>query len=223
MYKVFYFVVSLLVVIAGVLVVKFREDMVTWITIGIGSIFFVSGVLSLISYFVQRNHVLKMRKMSAEGISITDIEGNLVEQRIPMFPVVGIGSMILGVVLASMPEIFQKWMTYLFAAFILLISLYQMINMMILRRHGRIGWGYWLMPVVMFLLSIVMLVNPDLIASSPFFFLGWAMIVSGVGMFVNMLKICVVVRAAEKRAADLAKKAESAVEVNEETSLITKE
>jgi hypothetical protein len=44
-------------------------------------------------------------------------------------------------------------------------------------------------------------------------------------MIVNVLKIYTVRRAAEKRAADLAKKAESAaeVEVKEETDLIVKE
>jgi hypothetical protein len=49
------------------------------------------------------------------------------------------------------------------------------------------------------------------------------MMISGAVMIVNILKIYTVRRAAEKRAADMAKTAESAVEVNEETSLVTKE
>jgi hypothetical protein len=81
------------------------------------------------------------------------------------------------------------------------------------------------MPIIMLLAAVVALVNPESISSSPLFFLGWAMIISGAVMIVNVLKIYTVRRAAEKRAADLAKKAESAVEVEvkEETDLIVKE
>ena len=209
-----------LIILAGALVVKYREDMVTWLTVGLGAIFFISGVISCISYYIQRRHVLKMR---AEGITLFDSEGKPIGQSMPTFPIVGVGSMILGVILASMPETFLSWLTYIFAAIILLVSVYQIADLIVANRYGRVGWAYWVMPIIMLLAAVVALVNPESISSSPLFFLGWAMIISGAVMIVNVLKIYTVRRAAEKRAADLAKKAESAVEVNEETSLITKE
>ena len=194
--------------------------MVTWLTVGLGAIFFISGIISCISYYIQRKHVLKMR---AEGITLFDSEGKPVGQSMPTFPIVGVGSLILGVILASMPETFLNWLTYIFAAIILLVSVYQIADLIVANRYGRVGWAYWVMPIIMLLAAVVALVNPESISSSPLFFLGWAMIISGAVMIVNVLKIYTVRRAAEKRAADLAKKAESAVEVNEETSLITKE
>ena len=209
-----------LIILSGILIVKFREDMVTWLTVGLGAIFFISGIISCISYYIQRKHVLKMR---AEGITLFDSEGKPVGQSMPTFPIVGVGSLILGVILASMPETFLNWLTYIFAAIILLVSVYQIADLIVANRYGRVGWTYWVMPIIMLLAAVVALVNPDSISSSPLFFLGWAMIISGAVMIVNVLKIYTVRRAAEKRAADLAKKAESAVEVNEETSLITKE
>ena len=209
-----------LIILSGILIVKFREDMVTWLTVGLGAIFFISGIISCISYYIQRKHVLKMR---AEGITLFDSEGKPVGQSMPTFPIVGVGSLILGVILASMPETFLNWLTYIFAAIILLVSVYQIADLIVANRYGRVGWAYWVMPIIMLLAAVVALVNPDSISSSPLFFLGWAMIISGAVMIVNVLKIYTVRRAAEKRAADLAKKAESAVEVNEETSLITKE
>ena len=209
-----------LIILAGALVVKYREDMVTWLTVGLGAIFFISGVISCISYYIQRKHVLKMR---AEGITLFDSEGKPIGQSMPTFPIVGVGSLILGVILASMPETFLSWLTYIFAAIILLVSVYQIADLIVANRYGRVGWAYWVMPIIMLLAAIVALVNPETISSSPLFFLGWAMMISGAVMIVNVLKIYTVRRAAEKRAADMAKTAESAVEVNEETNLITKE
>ena len=209
-----------LIILSGILIVKFREDMVTWLTVGLGAIFFISGVISCISYYIQRKHVLKMR---AEGITLFDSEGKPVGQSMPTFPIVGVGSLILGVILASMPETFLSWLTYIFAAIILLVSVYQIADLIVANRYGRVGWAYWVMPIIMLLAAIVALVNPETISSSPLFFLGWAMMISGAVMIVNVLKIYTVRRAAEKRAADMAKTAESAVEVNEETNLITKE
>lgn len=209
-----------LIILAGALVVKYREDMVTWLTVGLGAIFFISGVISCISYYIQRRHVLKMR---AEGITLFDSEGKPVGQSMPTFPIVGVGSLILGVILASMPETFLSWLTYIFAAIILLVSVYQIADLIVANRYGRVGWAYWVMPIIMLLAAVVALVNPEAISSSPLFFLGWAMMISGAVMIVNILKIYTVRRAAEKRAADIAKTVESAVEVNEETSLVTKE
>ena len=211
-----------LIILSGILIVKYREDMVTWLTVGLGAIFFISGIISCVSYYIQRKHVLKMR---AEGITLFDSEGKPVGQSMPTFHIVGVGSLILGVILASMPETFLNWLTYIFAAIILLVSVYQIADLIVANRYGRVGWAYWVMPIIMLLAAVVALVNPESISSSPLFFLGWAMIISGAVMIVNVLKIYTVRRAAEKRAADLAKKAESAVEVEvkEETDLIVKE
>ena len=211
-----------LIILSGILIVKYREEMVTWLTVGLGAIFFISGIISCVSYYIQRKHVLKMR---AEGITLFDSEGKPVGQSMPTFPIVGVGSLILGVILASMPETFLNWLTYIFAAIILLVSVYQIADLIVANRYGRVGWAYWVMPIIMLLAAVVALVNPESISSSPLFFLGWAMIISGAVMIVNVLKIYTVRRAAEKRAADLAKKAESVaeVEVKEETVLIVKE
>ena len=74
-----------LIILAGVLVVKFREEMVTWLTIGLGALFFMAGVISCISYYIQRKHVLKMRSMIADGASVLDAEGNEPDGRQNLF------------------------------------------------------------------------------------------------------------------------------------------
>ena len=53
MRKLIVFSTPALLILAGILVVKYREDMVTWMTIGLGAIFFMAGVISCISYYIQ--------------------------------------------------------------------------------------------------------------------------------------------------------------------------
>ena len=217
MRKLIVFSTPALLILAGILVVKYREDMVTWMTIGLGAIFFMAGVISCISYYIQRKHVQKLRDNIADGISLVDANGNVIEQSMPTFPIVGIGSLFLGIVLASMPETFLNGLTFIFAVIILLASVYLIADLVMVNRYGKVGWGYWVMPILMLLGAIVALVHPATIASSPLFFLGWAMIINGLVMIVNMIKTYSVRRAALKRAAEQAKAAETAVEVEEET------
>lgn len=217
MRKLIVFSTPALLILAGILVVKYREDMVTWMTIGLGAIFFMAGVISCISYYIQRKHVQKLRDKIADGISLVDANGNVIEQSMPTFPIVGIGSLFLGIVLASMPETFLNGLAYIFAIIVLLVSVYLIADLVMVNRYGRVGWGYWVMPIVMLLVAIVALVHPATIASSPLFFLGWAMIINGFVMIVNMIKTYSVRRAALKRAAEQAKAAEAAVVVEEET------
>ena len=43
-------------IIIGILLIEYREQTLEWITIAIGVLFFISGVVSLSEYFEQRNH-----------------------------------------------------------------------------------------------------------------------------------------------------------------------
>ena len=227
MKKLLVFLTPALIILSGILVVKYREDMVTWMTIGLGAIFFMAGVISCLTYYIQRKHVQKIRERMVDGISLVDAEGNVVKQSMPTFPIVGVGSLVLGVVLASMPETFLNGLTFVFALIVLCVSVYLIADLIMVNRYGRVGWGYWIMPILMLLAAIVALVHPKTIASAPLFFLGWAMIISGLVMIVNMLKTYSVRRAAFKKAAEQAKAAETAVEVVEEketeTGLIVRE
>ena len=45
---------ALCAIIVGALIVKYRELTVTWITIAIGVLFFMSGVFSCVTYFIAR-------------------------------------------------------------------------------------------------------------------------------------------------------------------------
>uniref|UniRef100_UPI0035A2203F DUF308 domain-containing protein n=1 Tax=Prevotella micans TaxID=189723 RepID=UPI0035A2203F len=74
----------------------YREETTVWIAIVTGVLFFISGCVSCILYFVERD------KTGREN-DLKRFSGETPEEKLPTFPFVGIGSIILGIILAVMP------------------------------------------------------------------------------------------------------------------------
>ena len=85
-------------IVIGVLLVKFPQDGVTWLTMAIGALFLLSGIIALIAYWQAKRH--------AGEYTITDQQGRVVRGGQPTFPIVGAGSVILGLVLTLSPNAF---------------------------------------------------------------------------------------------------------------------
>ena len=47
---------AVVAIIVGALLVKYREDTVTWLTIAIGILFFLSGLTSVIIYYANKRN-----------------------------------------------------------------------------------------------------------------------------------------------------------------------
>ena len=78
----------------GILLIKYPDNTVTWMTVAIGVLFLLSGIISVIVYVNARKHVAEYK--------ITDAEGNtVVGTDKPTFPIVGVGSIILGAMLRT--------------------------------------------------------------------------------------------------------------------------
>ena len=107
----------------------------------------------------------------------------------PTFPIVGLGSLILGLILALMPNTFVQSLMYILAAILILGAVSQMANLVAASRMARIGFYYWIMPALTLLIGIVAIVSPSSIASAPLFVIGWTMIVYGVVELTNAIKL----------------------------------
>lgn len=147
---------ALVAVVVGALIVKYREETAHWLTISIGGLFFVSG---LVSCFLSK----------------------------PL-PLVGIGSMLLGVILALMPSTFITGLMYALAAMIILGSINQFICLFRARRVCSIGWFYWLMPAIILAIAVFIILQPLEAFTSPLFVIGWCMMVYGVIELINGIK-----------------------------------
>ena len=165
----------------GALLVKYRELTVEWITVAIGILFFVSGVFSCIAYFVARGKKDDVEVYDASGKRLTPVK--------PIFPIVGLGSLILGLILAVMPTTFITYLVYLLAAILILGAVNQLIGLVAATRIARVGIYFWIMPSLTLLIGLVAVISPGSIASAPLFVIGWAMMVYGAVEILNALKI----------------------------------
>ena len=105
---------ALCAIVIGALLVVYPDNTVTGITIAIGVLFLVSGIISCVTYFWSKRHV--------SDYKIYDAEGRLVAGEQPTFPIVGIGSAILGLILALMPTAFISALMYIIGIILIVFA-----------------------------------------------------------------------------------------------------
>ena len=171
-------------IIVGVLLIQYREQTVTWITIAIGVLFFLSGVISLTSYWAAKRNAEKM-----QGQILSDSNGKPIMGMMPKFPLVSVGSLILGLLLALMPQVFIAWLMFILAFILILGALTQFVNLASAAKMGRVGILFWLFPSALLLLGLLAIIKPSAIASAPLFIIGWGMLIYGVVELLNAFKI----------------------------------
>jgi uncharacterized membrane protein HdeD (DUF308 family) len=185
---------ALCAIIVGVLLIKYREDTVTWITIAMGVLFFLSGIISCAAYMGAKKH--------SADTQVYDAAGNQIAGSQPVFPIVGIGSIILGVILALMPTTFVTGLTYVFAAILILGAVNQFVCLASVTKFCHVGFYFWIMPSVILLVGLIAVVKPSVIATAPLFVIGWCMLLYGVVECIDTLKIMLARK--HKAAADAA-------------------
>ena len=152
-------------IIVGVLLIQYREQTVTWITVAIGVLFFLSGQI------------------------LSDSNGKPIMGMIPKFPLVSVGSLILGLLLALMPQVFIAWLMFILAFILILGALTQFVNLASAAKMGRVGILFWLFPSALLLLGLLAIIKPSAIASAPLFIIGWGMLIYGVVELLNAFKV----------------------------------
>ena len=189
----------------GILLIKFPDNTVTWMTVAIGILFLLSGVISLVVYVHAKKNVSEYK--------ITDAEGRVVAGEKPTFPIVGVGSIILGLLLALTPNIFITALMYIIGAILILGAINQYMNLVSARKYGQIGFGYWIFPSVILLIGLYVIIKPLAPASMAMLVLGWCSLLYGVTEVINSLKFY-----SDKRKARQAQEIPVAEEVIEETT-----
>ncbi len=169
-------------IIVGALLIQYREQTVTWITIAIGVLFFLSGVISVATYFSAKRNVDKVAIVyDANGKQLTGLQ--------PNFPIVGIGSLILGLILALMPNTFINSLMFILAVILIMGALTQFMNLATARKMGGVGFIFWVFPSIILLVGLLAIIKPSAIASAPLFVIGWTMLIYGVVECINAFKI----------------------------------
>lgn len=172
---------ALCAIVIGVLLIKYPDDGVTWLTMAIGGLFLLSGIIALIAYWQARRH--------ASEYTITDKEGRIISGSQPTFPIVGAGSVILGLVLTLSPHAFINGLMYMLAAVLILGGITQLMSLIAARRLGSVPFGYWICPSLILLTGLYVIFKPMESAELPLLILGWCSILYGVIELINALKI----------------------------------
>jgi uncharacterized membrane protein HdeD (DUF308 family) len=173
---------AVIAVVVGVLLIKYRETMMTWLICCIGIMFFMSGLISCVVYYVENKRIKNATPMF-------DAEGNEIIQRKPFFPIVGLGSMILGLFLALMPNTFITYAVYLLGAILILGAINQLFSLARARQYSYVPILYWMFPCLTFIIAIWIMCDPMDVASLPLLATGCCFIFYGVIEAVNAFYI----------------------------------
>jgi uncharacterized membrane protein HdeD (DUF308 family) len=164
----------------GCLLIKYPDNTVTWMTVAIGVLFLLSGLISLIVYVNARKHVSEFK--------IMDADGRVIAGEKPTFPIVGVGSLILGAMLALTPNVFITALMYIIGGILILGAINQYMNLVHARRYGKVGFGYWVFPSAVLLIGLYVIIKPMVPASMAMLILGWCSLLYGITELINTLK-----------------------------------
>ncbi|VTY11048.1 Uncharacterised protein [Prevotella melaninogenica] len=185
---------AIIVLVTGFLLVKYREETMTWMTITVGILFLLSGLVSCIAYYFEKEKVAK-KTAKAEQQEGQQEEENL---KSPSFPIAGVGSIALGIILAVMPNTFITWVVYILAALLILGAVNQFMNLARSRQYARVPVYMWLFPTIILAVAILLISKPIETAQLPLLVLGWAFMYYGVLEFILIIRMYLVRKSYEK-------------------------
>lgn len=187
---------AIIVLVTGFLLVKYREDTMTWMTITVGVLFLISGLVACMLYYFEKEKVAKKSAKAALQ------EGQQEEEDLksPSFPIAGVGSIVLGIILAVMPNTFTTWMVYILSALLILGAVNQFMNLARSRQYARVPVYMWVFPTISMVVAILLISRP--IETDALFFtlkvIGWAFMYYGVFEFVLIIRMYLVRKAYDK-------------------------
>jgi len=185
---------ALCAIVVGAMLIKYPQDGVTWLTVAIGVLFLLSGIIALIAYMNAKKH--------AGDYTITDSQGRVITGSQPTFPIVGAGSVILGLVLVLTPGVFVNGLMYILGAIMILGGINQLMALVAARRLGRVPFGFWVTPSLILITGLFVVLKPAETAELPLLILGWCSLLYGVTEIINSLKIRSVRKQAEQQPAE---------------------
>ena len=199
---------ALCAIAVGALLVKYREDMVEWMTIAIGVLFFLSGLAAMIASMTKKR-VVEEELQTSDSTELAESDG--VQTSSPESPAterngwgwgsfVGMGCMILGLILALMPQTFVHFLVYIISAFLIIGAIQQFVTLAVARRDASVGFFYWIMPTLLLIVGGIALFKPTTFATAPLFFIGWFLMIYGIVECINALKARSNRKKAEKEA-----------------------
>ena len=125
---------ALSTMLIGALIIVFPTNTTQYMVMTIGMLFLVPGLLSIISYIKQRK---KIPDTKTTGDN-TDDSKIITAKTKAMFPLIGLGSVLFGLILLFFPDVFQKALFYLLGFFLVVAGGAQMFSLFKLSKIYKI-------------------------------------------------------------------------------------
>ena len=156
---------ALAAVVAGILLLKYKGATLKGLTIGLGLMFLVAGIVAIVSWIRLRRQKVQ-QKMSLDDT---------------VLPIVGAGSFILGLVLSLMlTNEFDIWSLYIVGASLIVGCLNQVMNLSAGKKYGTVPDWLWIPPMLIIVASVVAMLKGLIPPETPTKILGVAALVYAV-------------------------------------------
>jgi uncharacterized membrane protein HdeD (DUF308 family) len=154
---------SALAIILGLVLVLWPEVAIYYLVITIGILFILPGIFALLAYFTRDKDVENPRT----------------------FPLEAAGSILFGALLVIIPNFFVNTLMYLLGILLLIGCIQQLVSLIRARKWAFVSWVFYIIPVLLILVGIIILSNPFTVVSSTFIVFGVACIVYGISELIN--------------------------------------
>ena len=161
-------VCSLCSLIVGILLVAMPGVAAIYLVMVIGLLFLLPGLVGIVSYLV----ALHRGETSSRSL----------------FPIVAVGSILFGLWLIITPAFFIEIIMYILGILLVMAGLSQLSTFVSMRTYTPVAFGWYIVPVLVFISGLVILFNPFQAAEIPFIVLGAAFIVYSVTDLIRLFK-----------------------------------
>ncbi len=151
-------------VLVGVLLVAWSDAAPKYLVMAVGALFLLPGIFTVVTYLLKGRNI---------GMP---------------FPLMSIGSGLLGLWLMIMPDFFISILMYVLGAVLVFAGISQVVNLVSARGWTQVPAGYYIVPILLLAAGLVVLVNPFAAAAIPFMIVGVSCIVYGVSALVNQIR-----------------------------------
>lgn len=140
--------------LAGALIIAFPENATRYLVMSIGLLFLVPGMLSILTYFTDRNR--NKGKSSAQDNG--GVRDDRADKGQPLyFPTIGLGSCLFGLMLLLFPSAFKDILVYLLGAFAVVAAVVQGANIHKLGKVYRTSSLMYVVPVLVGIAGITVI------------------------------------------------------------------
>jgi len=150
------FIRALAALVVGVLLLKYDEAVLKGLTIALGIMFLIAGVVSLVGW-------LNMRRKTASFQLMADAKNEQKEKdegSQPMFPIVGLGSVLLGLILSlTQTADFLTWAMYLVGGVLVLGGVNLGMNLLSARKMEPIDGLLWIVPALIVIAAVFAMIK----------------------------------------------------------------